>query len=100
MNDNTLMGPWIRRFLLEHLVRERNLSRNTQRSYRDTLALLMPFISIKARKAVDQISATDLNADRVRLFLADLEEKRGCSISHTQPTPDGDPCTCPVCRPS
>ena len=61
MNDTALMGPWIRRFLLEHLVRERNLSRNTQRSYRDTLALLMPFISIKARKTVDQISATDLS---------------------------------------
>src|SRR5262249_678195 len=81
MNDTTLMGPWIRRFLLEHLVRERNLSRNTQRSYRDSLALLMPFVSIKARQPVDQISVTDLSADRVRLFLADLEETRGCSIA-------------------
>jgi len=51
MNDTTLMGPWIRRFLLEHLVRERNLSRNTQRSYRDTLALLMPFVSIQSAEA-------------------------------------------------
>ncbi len=81
MHDTALLGPWIRRFLLEHLVGERNLSRNTQRSYRDTLALLMPFISIKVRKPVDQISATDLSADRVRLFLADLEETRGCSIA-------------------
>ncbi len=81
MRDTALLGPWIRRFLLEHLVGERNLSRNTQRSYRDTLALLLPFISIKVRKPVDQISATDLSADRVRLFLADLEETRGCSIA-------------------
>jgi hypothetical protein len=29
----------VRRFLLEHLVAERNLARNTQRSYRDTLGL-------------------------------------------------------------
>jgi hypothetical protein len=29
--------PWIRRFLLEHLVAERNLSRNTRASYRDRL---------------------------------------------------------------
>ena len=36
------MGPWVRRFLLEHLVSERNLSRNTQASYRDTLTLLLP----------------------------------------------------------
>ncbi len=81
MRDTSLLGPWIRRFLLEHLVGERNLSRNTQRSYRDTIALLMPFISSKTRQPVDQISTTDLNADRVRLFLADLEQIRGCSIA-------------------
>jgi hypothetical protein len=28
---------------MEHLVGERNLARNTQTSYRDTLALLLPF---------------------------------------------------------
>jgi len=42
MKNDSLLGPWIRRFLLEHLVAERNLSRNTQRSYRDTLCLLLP----------------------------------------------------------
>src|SRR5215831_5282506 len=45
MKDKNLLGPWIRRFLLEHLVAERNLSRNTQASYRDTLTLLLPFAS-------------------------------------------------------
>ena len=30
MKNDTLMGPSVRRFLLEHLVVERNLSRNTQ----------------------------------------------------------------------
>jgi DNA replication protein DnaC len=25
MNDKTLLGPWVRRFRLEHLVAERNL---------------------------------------------------------------------------
>ncbi len=81
MNDATLLGPWIRRFLLEHLIGERNLSRNTQRSYRDTLALLMPFVSVKLRKPVDQFLVTDLSADAVRSFLADLEVTRGCGIS-------------------
>src|SRR5215468_3628112 len=38
MSDYTLLGPWIRRFLLEHIVAERNLARNTQHSYRDALA--------------------------------------------------------------
>ena len=35
MTDPALLGPWLRRFLLEHLVGERNLARNTQQSYRD-----------------------------------------------------------------
>ena len=42
MRDHSLLGPWIRRFLLEYLVAERNLARNTQFSYRDTLTLLLP----------------------------------------------------------
>ena len=42
-----LLGTWIRRFLLEHLVAERNLAPNTQRSYRDTLVLLIPFVDEK-----------------------------------------------------
>lgn len=40
MDNETLLGPWVRRFLLEHLAAERNLARNTQRSYRDALTLL------------------------------------------------------------
>jgi integrase/recombinase XerD len=40
MRDSSLLSPWVRRFLMEHAVGERNLSRNTQRSYRDTLRLL------------------------------------------------------------
>ena len=42
MTDTRTLGPWLRRFLAEHLVSERNLARNTQRSYRDTLVLLLP----------------------------------------------------------
>ena len=39
MRDHSALGPWIRRFLLEHLTGERNLAKNTQYSYRDTMAL-------------------------------------------------------------
>src|SRR5437762_11439717 len=81
MTDPALLGPWLRRFLMEHLVGERNLARNTQRSYRDTLRLLLPFLARRARKPVDRLAVTDLSADRLRQFLSDLEEKRGCSIA-------------------
>jgi site-specific recombinase XerD len=79
MRNTSLLGPWIRRFLMEHVIGERNLARNTQRSYRDTLRLLLPAVARRARKPVDRLAVTDLSADRLRLFLSDLEEKRGCS---------------------
>jgi integrase/recombinase XerD len=81
MREASLVGPWVRRFLLEHMVCERNLARNTQLSYRDTLRLLLPALARKARKPVDHLAVTDLTADRVRQFLTDLEETRGCAIA-------------------
>ena len=80
MNDYTLLGPWVRRFLLEYLVTERNLAHNTQCSYRDALILLIPFVADKRNKSVDRLTLLDLSADMVRLFLADLEQSRRCSI--------------------
>ena len=80
MDKATLLGTWIRRFLLEHLVGERNLAPNTQRSYRDTLVLLLPFVAKKAAKAVDRLSVVDMSAELIRLFLADLETSRRCAI--------------------
>lgn len=81
MSDDTKLGPWIRRFLLEHLVHERNFARNTQRSYRDTLALLVPFVGGDAHTPVDRLTILDITADRVRHFLRYLEETRRCSAA-------------------
>ena len=81
MTDTTLLGPWVRRFLLEYLVGERNLARNTQRSYRDTLRLLLPFIARQVRRHVDELAFVDVSAERVRQFLSDLEEHRGCAAA-------------------
>jgi integrase/recombinase XerD len=70
---------------LEHLVTERNLARNTQRSYRDTLRLLLPFTARRARKRLDRLSVEDLSVDHVRAFLCELEEKRSCGVAtHNQ----------------
>ena len=54
--DKTLLGSWIRRFLLEHAIDERNFARNTQLSYRDTLTLLLPFISTARKMPVDRLT--------------------------------------------
>ena len=79
MRDPNLLGPWVRRFLLEHLVTDRNLARNTQRSYRDTLVLLLPFISKARETAVDRLTIADLSPAGVRAFLDYLEKERRCS---------------------
>jgi site-specific recombinase XerD len=74
-------GPWIRRFLLEHVVAERNLSRNTQKSYRDALTLLLPFVAGKTEKAVDRLALEDFTPDTIRSFLNSLEKDRGSSVA-------------------
>jgi integrase/recombinase XerD len=81
MADASRLGPWVRRFLLEHLIGERNLSLNTQRSYRDTLALLIPFAAGKAHKKVDELTVIDVSEKCVVEFLANLEEVRRSSTS-------------------
>ncbi len=79
VTDPRILGPWLRRFLEEHLTSERNLARNTQLSYRDTLVLLLPFIATQAGRPVDRLAVRDLRAERVRSFLLHLEQDRGCS---------------------
>lgn len=78
MRDVTL-GSWLRRFLSEYIVTERNLARNTQKSYRDTFNLLLPFVSRKLRKPVDRLAVRDLTSVIVLQFLAHIEAARGCS---------------------
>lgn len=81
MTNNQLLGPWIRRFLLEHLQQDRNLRENTQRSYRDCLVLLLPFLANKVGQAVERLTIDHLSADHVRAFLQHLEEERHCAIT-------------------
>jgi site-specific recombinase XerD len=81
MTNRNLVGTWVRRFLLEHVVADLNLARNTQASYRDALALLLPFAAKQGSQAVDQLEVEHLSPEVVRLFLAHLEDQRHCSVS-------------------
>lgn len=72
------LGPWLRRFLVEHAVTGRSLARNTQRSYRDAFALLVPFVATRARMPAERLAVEDLTPRRVLEFLAHLEDARGC----------------------
>jgi integrase/recombinase XerD len=81
MNNRASLASWIRRFLMEYLVGERNLARNTQLSYRDAVRLLVVFTAAKTLKKVDELLISDLDADLLRAFLRHIEEKRKCSVS-------------------
>jgi site-specific recombinase XerD len=78
MTDRRPIGPWIRRFLLEHLVAERNLARNTQASYRDTLTLLLPFLRAATQTPIDRLAVEDLSPVLLRRFLEHVEHDRRC----------------------
>lgn len=81
MNNNQYISLWIKRFLLEYIISIRNLSRNTQQSYRDTFRLLLPFAAKKNKKTIDQLLLEDLTSDIIRAFLSELESNRKCSLS-------------------
>ncbi|HLB41702.1 MAG TPA: tyrosine-type recombinase/integrase [Gammaproteobacteria bacterium] len=81
MKNNQYLSSWIKRFLLEYLISTRNLSKNTQLSYRDTFRLMLPFMASKAKKSIEKLLVTDIHPDEIKLFLLDLEKSRNCSLS-------------------
>ena len=81
MPDNAAVGFWVRRFLSDHLMHERGVSRNTQQSYRDTFCLFLPFVSGRLKTAVDRLVIEDLSPNIVSDFLAHLEQIRSCSVA-------------------
>ena len=81
MNKPRNLGHWLRRFLVDHLITERQVSTNTQKSYRDTFKLLLPFVSSTAHRPQSRLQVDDLTAQRVRQFLVHLEDERGCSAA-------------------
>ena len=85
MTHEHLIGPFVRRFLLEELVADRNLSPNTQKSYRDTIRLLFGFVAERYATDPTRLTIEQLDAALVRSFLVYLEDERGnCSATRNQ----------------
>ncbi len=74
--EHHLLGSYIRRFLLEHVVADRNLSRNTQHSYRDAIRVLLRFMTKRHRIDPAHLTVEHVTADVVREFLQYLEQER------------------------
>ena len=81
MSNTDLLSPWVRRFLLEYLIDDRNLARNTQKSYRDTLQQFLPFVARAAHRRIEGIWVDDVSPARTRDFLQDLKKTRRCGIA-------------------
>ena len=67
-------------FFHEWMGQQRNLSRHTVWSYRDTWKLLLCFVSERKRREVTALSLSDLGAAEVLAFLLHLENERKVSI--------------------
>jgi len=67
-------------FFHEWMGKQRNLSRHTIYSYRDTWKLFLRFVSERKRHAIEQLSLGDLQASEVLAFLEHLEKDRDVSI--------------------
>jgi site-specific recombinase XerD len=79
MND--LVGPWVRRFLVEYVMGERNYSPNTQHSYRDTFRLLLPLAAKQCRCTVENLTVSGIKPKLLREFTHYLEQVRHCRPS-------------------
>lgn len=78
---NNLVGSWVRRFLVEYVIGERNYSSNTQHSYRDTFRLFLPFAAQRCRCAADRLALAQIRPKLVRDFTRHLEQIRRCGPS-------------------
>ncbi|MFZ0732398.1 MAG: tyrosine-type recombinase/integrase [Candidatus Sulfotelmatobacter sp.] len=67
-------------FFHEWMGQQRNLSRHTVLSYRDTWKLFLRFVSDRKRREVTALSLSDLEATEVLAFLQYLEDQRKVSI--------------------
>lgn len=74
------VGYWVRRFLCEYITDIRNCSRNTQKSYRDSMRLMINFLCRENNKTPDKLLVTDINRREILSFLDDVENTRNCSI--------------------
>jgi len=81
MKQDNYLSSWLKRFLLEYLISVRNLAKNTQRSYRDTFRLMLPFLAVKTKKSIENLLVEDVTPDIVKELLLNLETNRNCSIS-------------------
>src|SRR6266436_4758190 len=72
----TLVGPLLQSFFMEHLCNHKRLSPQTVKSYRDTFRLLLQYLQATMAKKPSALSIADLDAPVILRFLENLEQQR------------------------
>jgi len=75
------LGAAIRDYFADHLPRLRGTSPHTVHSYRDSIVLLLRFLSQQRNKPVTALDLNDLDPPGILAFLSYLEEERHNSVS-------------------
>lgn len=78
---NHFFSSFIKRFLSNYLPIVRGLSVNTIAAYRDSIKLLLRFVSNKLSKSIDVLVVEDITEALVVDFLEHLEKTRNCSAT-------------------
>jgi integrase/recombinase XerD len=71
-----LLGAVVRDYFTDHLPRVRGMSPHTIQSYRDSLALLLRFLSARSKRPVADLDLKDLDPQAILAFLSYLERER------------------------
>ncbi len=78
--SKTPLAYWLHAFFHEWLAEQRNCSRNTVLSYRDSWRLFLRFVAERRRRSVSALTLTELTADEALAFLKHIESERCTSI--------------------
>ena len=79
--ESTHFFKLVRDFLMTYLPGQKAVSPNTIKSYRESLNLLLNYISAKSGTSLGKLGFAHLTRETVGDFLDYLEKDRGCSIS-------------------
>ena len=76
-----LLGAVVRDYFTDHLPRLRGTSPHTIHSYRDSIVLLLRFVSEQQKKPVAVLDLVDLDPSGILAFLSYLEHGRNNGVS-------------------
>ena len=78
---SNLLGAIIHDYFTDYLPRLRGTSAHTVHSYRDSLVLLLRFLSHRRKKPITTLDLTDLDPVGILAFLSYLEQERNNGVS-------------------